>query len=176
MMMENSFVENRERYIEEEIQFKISTNLEVPELFINWTIGVKLFKLILNILDKMKVKIYFIVDLYYWLNKEIEFEDILKELNYRLNFKIYTESIVYKFEYYWEDKITNEQLNLFNKIYTQMISNEWIILILNLKLLNSRFLDKLIKTNEEISVNMFNSEKKCQMVKRKLFITSNVNF
>ena len=39
-----------------------------------------------------------------------------------------------------------------------MIANEWNIFILNLNLLNSYLLDKLIKTNEEISVNVFNSE------------------
>ena len=43
-------------------------------------------------------------------------------------------------------------------VYALMISNEWNILILNLKLLNSCLLDKLIKANEEISVNAFNSE------------------
>ena len=75
-------------------------------------------------------------------------------MNYRLNFKIYTESIVYKFEKNVEF-ITNEELNLFYKIYTQMIANDWIIFILNLK---SCLLDKLLKTKEEISVNVFNSE------------------
>ena len=137
---------------------KISTDLEVPELHINWKIDVNSFKLILNILDKMKVNIYFIVDLEYLLNKENDFEEILKEFNYRLNFKIYSESIVFKFINNIKVKITNEQLNLFNKIYAQMIANDWIILILNLKLLNSYLLGKLIKTNEEISVNIFNSE------------------
>ena len=76
-------------------------------------------------------------------------------MNYRLNFKIYTESIVYKFIYNIKVKITNEQLNLFNEIYTQMISNNWDIFILNLESLNSCLLDKIIKTNEEISVNCF---------------------
>ena len=76
-------------------------------------------------------------------------------MNYRQNFKIYTESIVYKFENNIKDKITYEQLNLFNKIYTQMIANDWIIFILKLK---SCLLDKLLKTNEEISVNVLNSE------------------
>ena len=138
--------------------FVISTGLEVPELYINWKINVYIFKLLLNILDKMKVKIYFIVDLEYLLNEENNFEETLKELNYRLNFKIYTESIVYKFKKYIEDKITNKELKLFNEIYTLMISNYWNILILNLKSLNSSLLDKLIKTNEDISVNVFNSE------------------
>ena len=148
--------------IEEEIIrnfiFVISTGLEVPELYINWKINVYIFKLLLNILDKMKVKIYFIVDLEYLLNEENNFEETLKELNYRLNFKIYTESIVYKFKKYIEDKIANKELKLFNEVYTQMISNDWNILILNLKSLNSSLLDKLIKTNEDISVNVFNSE------------------
>ena len=106
----------------------------------------------------MKVKIYFIVDLKYLLNKENDFEEILKEFNYRLNFKIYTESIVYKFINNIEGKITNKQLNLFNEIYTLMISNDWNIFILKLELLNSCLLDQLIKTNEVISVNVFNSE------------------
>ena len=94
----------------------------------------------------------------YLLNEENDFEEILKELNYRLNFKIYTEYIIYEFEDNWEDKITNEQLKLFNKIYTQMIANEWNIFILKLNLLNSCLFDKLIRTNEEISANVFNSE------------------
>ena len=110
--------------------FKISTDLEVPELHINWKISVYLFKLLLNILDKMKVKLYFIVDLEYLLNKENDFEEILKELDYKLNFKIYSESIVYKFINNIKDKITNEQLNLFNEIYT-LIFNYWDIFILN---------------------------------------------
>ena len=55
--------------------FKISTNLEVPELHINWKIDVNSFKLILNILDKMKIKIYFIVDLKYnWINIKMNFK------------------------------------------------------------------------------------------------------
>ena len=135
--------------------FVISTGLEVPELHINWKISVYLFKLLLNILDKMKVKIYFIVDLDYLLNEENDFEETLKELNYRLNFKIYTESIVYKFRDSRNDKIANKELKLFNEVYAQMISNDWNILILNLKSLNSSLLDKLIKTNEDISVNFF---------------------
>ena len=150
--------EIEETYIIQKFLFKISTNLEIPELQINWKIGINSFKLILSILDKMKVKIYFIVDLKYLLNKENDFEEILKEFNYKLNFKIYSESIVYKFIHNIKVKITNEQLKLFNKIYIQMISNEWIIFILNLKSLNSCLLDKLIKTSEEISVNIFNSE------------------
>ena len=82
---------------------------------------------------------------------------ILKELNYRLNFKIYSESIVYKFINY-RKVITNKEVNLFNEIYTQMISSDSNIFILNLELLNSCLLDKLIKTNKEISTNVFNSE------------------
>ena len=39
-----------------------------------------------------------------------------------------------------------------------MIANEWNIIILKLNLLNSCSFDKLIKTNEEISANVFNSE------------------
>ena len=54
--------------------FGITTNLEVPELNINWKIDINSFKLLLNILDKMKVKLYFIVDLEYLLNKENDFE------------------------------------------------------------------------------------------------------
>ena len=101
--------------------------------------------------------IYLITKFYTYIF-QYSFISLLKELNYRLNFKIYSESIVYKFEYYSDDKITNEQLNLINKIYTQMIANEWIILILNLKSLNSCLLYQLIDTNEEISVDLFNSE------------------
>ena len=137
--------------------FKISTDLEVPELHINWKIEINLFNLILKILDKMTVKIYFIVDLEFLLKEDNDFEKILKELNYRLDFKIYCESIVYKFEGNRE-VITNKELNLFNKIYIQMISNDWNIFILKLKSLNSCLLDKLQKTNEEISVNVFNSD------------------
>ena len=150
--------EIKEREYEWNFLFKISIDLEVPELHIDWEIGVNLFKLLLNILDKMKLKIYFIVDLDYLLNKENDFKEILKELNYRLNFKIYSESIVYDFKYYREGNITNEQLDLLNKIYTQMISNDWNIFILKLKSLNSCLLDKLLKTNEEMSINVFNSE------------------
>ena len=76
-----------ERKYERDFLVKISTDLDVPELQISWKIGVNSFKLILNILDKMKVNIYFIVDLEYLLNKENDFEEILKEFNYRLNFK-----------------------------------------------------------------------------------------
>ena len=55
--------------------FKMSTDLEVPELHINWKIDVNSFKLILNILDKMKVKIYFIIDLdYNWINIKMNFK------------------------------------------------------------------------------------------------------
>ena len=55
--------------------FKISTDLDVPELHINWKINVNSFKLILNILDKMKVKLYFIVDLEYnWINIKMNFK------------------------------------------------------------------------------------------------------
>ena len=147
-----------ERYIMHNFLFKISTDLDVPELHINWKIDVNSFKLILSILDKMKVKIYFIVDLEHLLNKENDFEEILKELNYRLNFKIYSECIVYKFINNRQVKITNKKLKLFIKIYIQMIANVWDMFILNLKLLNSCLLDKLIKTNEEISANVFNSE------------------
>ena len=149
---------NKKRNYEKEFLFKISTDIDVPELHINWKISVNLFKLLLNILDKMKVKLYFIVNLKYLLNIENDFEEILKELGYRLNFKIYTESIVYKFINNRKVTITNEKLKLFNEIYTLMISNEWNMFILNLKLLNSCLLDKLIKTNEEISANIFYSE------------------
>ena len=138
--------------------FKISTHLEVPELHINWKIDVNSFKLILNILDKMKVKIYFIVDLEYLLNNENNFEEILKELNSRLNFKVYSESIIYKFKNNIKDKTIHKELNLPNEIYTHMISNDWNILILNLVSLNSCLLNKLIKTNEEILGNVFYSE------------------
>ena len=150
--------EIEETYIIHKFLFKISTNLEIPELHINWKIDVNSFKLLLNILDKIKAKIYFIIDLEYLLNKENEFKEILKELNYRLNFKIYSESIVYKFINNRQVKITNKKLNLFYEIYTQMISNDWNIFLLNLKLLKSYLLDKLIKSNEEISVNVYNSE------------------
>ena len=55
--------------------FKISTDLDVPQLHINWKIDVNSFKLILNILDKMKVKIHFIVDLQYnWINIKMNFK------------------------------------------------------------------------------------------------------
>ena len=141
-----------------DFHFKISTNLEVPELHINWNFDINSFKLILNILDKMKVKIYFVIDVEYLLNKNNNFKQILKELNYRLNFKIYCESIVYKLKSNITDKIKYRELKLPNEIYTQMISNEWNIFILYLKSLNSCLLDKLIKTNEEISANVFNSE------------------
>ena len=147
-----------ETYIIHKFLFKMSTDLEVPGLHINWKIDVNSFKLILNILDKMKVKLYFIVDLEYLLNKENDFEEILTELNYRLNFKIYSEFIVYKLVNNRNVKITNEKLKLFNEIYTQMISIDWNILILNLKLLKSFLLNKLIKTNEEILDNVFKSE------------------
>ena len=159
--------------------FKMSIVLEVPELHISWKISVKLFKLILNILDKMKVNIYFIVDVEYLLNEENSFEEILKELNYRLNFKIDSESIVYKFRNNIKNNITKTQLNLFNQIYTEMISNDWNIFILDLILLNSCLLDKLLKTNEEISVNVYNSEemssgkKKIIYYKQWLFIIDN---
>ena len=149
--------------------FKISTDLDVPELHINWKIDVNSFKLILNILDKMKVKIHLIVDIEYLLNKKNDFEEILKELNNRLDFKIYTESIVYKFENNIKDNISNEKLKLFNKIYTLMIANEWNIFILYLKLLNSCLLDKLIKANEEISVNVFSSEEKSNSKKKIIY-------
>ena len=57
------------------ILFRISTDLEVPELHINCKIDVNPFKLILKILDKMKVKIYFIVDLKYnWINIKMNFK------------------------------------------------------------------------------------------------------
>ena len=158
-----------ERKYEWNFLFKISTDLEVPELHINWKIDVNSFKLILSILDKMKVKIYFFVDLEYLLNEENDFEETLKEINYKLNFKIYCESIIYKFNNYRMGNITNEQLNLFNKIYTQMISNDWDIFILELKLLNSCLLDKLIKTNEEISVNVFSSEEKSNGKKKIIY-------
>ena len=148
--------------------FKMSTDLDVPVLKINWRINVNPFKLILNILDKMKAKIYFIADLEYLLNKENDFEEILKQLNYRLNFKIYSEFIVYKFKNY-RKVITNEQLNLFNKIYIQMISNDSNILILNLKWLNLYLLKNLIKTNEEILVNVFNSEEMLNVKKKIIY-------
>ena len=62
--------------------FKISTNLEVPELHFNWRINVNSFKLILNILDKMNVKIYFIVDLdYNWTNIKTNFKLIYLALS-----------------------------------------------------------------------------------------------
>ena len=80
--------EIKEKIPRSKFLFKISTDLEVPELHINWKIDMNLFKLLLNILDKMKVNIYFIVDLYYLLNKKNDFEEILKELNYRLPLKI----------------------------------------------------------------------------------------
>ena len=71
-----------------------------------------------------------------------------------MNFKIYSECIVYKFRHNIKAS-TDKESELFNKIYTQMISNDLNILILNLK---SCLLDKLIKTNEEILDNAFNSE------------------
>ena len=96
-------------------------------------------------------------------------------MNYRLNFKIYAESIVFKFINNRQVKIINKKLNLFYEIYTQMISNDWDILILNLKLLNSCLLDKLIKKQMKRSQLICLILKKCQMVKRKLFITNNDN-
>ena len=149
--------------------FKMSTDLKVPELHINWKINIKSFKLILNILDKMKAKIYFFIDLECLLNKENDFEEILKEFNYRLNFKIYCGSIVYKFINKIKVKITNEQLKKFNEIYTQMISNEWNIFIINLKSINSWLLDKLLKTNEEILVDALNSEGKSNGKKKIIY-------
>ena len=50
-----------ERYIMHSFLFKISTDLDVPELHINWKIDVNSFKLILSILDKMKVKLYLLL-------------------------------------------------------------------------------------------------------------------
>ena len=105
----------------------------------------------------MKVKICFIIDLDYLLNKENDFEEILKELNDKLSFKIYCESIAYKFINN-SKLITNKELNLLNNIYIQMISNDWNIFIITLKSLNSCLLDQLIKTNKEISFDAFNSE------------------
>ena len=67
--------EIEKKYLVFNFLFKISTNLEVPELHINWKIDVNSFKLILNILDKMKAKIYFIVDLEYdWTNIKTNFK------------------------------------------------------------------------------------------------------
>ena len=154
-----------ERYIMHNFLFKISTDLDVPELHINWKIDVNSFKLILSILDKMKVKLYFIVDLEYLLNKGNDFEEILIELNYRLNFKIYSECIVYKFRHNIK-VFTDKESELFNKIYTQIISNDLNILILNLK---SCLLDKLIKTNEEILDNAFNSEEMLSGKKKNIY-------
>ena len=90
-------------------------------------------------------------------------------MNYRLNFKIYTESIIYLFKLSRKAKITNEQLNLFNEIYAQMISNDWNIFILNLDFLNSWLLDKLLKTNEVISTNVFNSEEMSNDTKKIIY-------
>ena len=70
--------------------FKISTDLEVPELHINWKINVNSFKLILSILDKMKVKIYFIVDLKYnWINIKMNFKLIYLALPNMLRLILY---------------------------------------------------------------------------------------
>ena len=149
---------------------KIWYDSEIPELHIGSLVDLNSFKHVMNIFDKMKVKIYFIIDdLEYLLTKKNDFEEILNELDFRLDFKIYCEWIVFQFRFREYSKLLDNENKTFIEIYRNMIKVCSNILILQFKSTESCFLNKMLEMNKEISESIFNSEEKKEDKKRWIY-------
>ena len=159
------FYKDKENY-----HIKIWYNSEIPELHIGWLVDLNLFKHVMNIFDKMKVNIYFIIaDLEYLLTKKNDFEEILKELDFRLDFKIYCEWILFQFRNCEYSKLLDKENKTFIEIYKKMIKVCSNILILNFKSTESCFLNKMLEMNKEVSESVLNSEDKKEDKKRWIY-------
>ena len=145
--------------LEESHIIKVWYNSEIPDLRISWLIDINLFKNFMNIFDKKKVNIYFIIDdLEYLLTKQNDFKEILKELDYRLDFKIYCELVVYKFRKSEYCKLLDNTNKMLIEIYKLMIKVCWNILILNFNSTNECLLNKMLQINNDISDTLLNFE------------------
>ena len=156
--------------LEESYVIKVSYDTKIPELRLSWLFDLNLFKHFMNIFDKNKIIIYFIIDdLEYLLTKQNDFEEILKEIDNRLNFKIYCEWIVYQFRNSEYCKLLDDENISFIKIYKNMIGVCSNILFLNFYSTNSCLLKRMLKINNDISDTIFNFEEQMEDKKRWIY-------